>query len=146
MEVCHVEPGQLVFIRMRWEPTPPWLPFSPTNSGLQWCWPHYPLTSDIHALGWELSLPSWIPEYASMRPSRRPGQCHRNTLYAPIGQRAFFKILRNRGANTTLLTSVHVEGMGSSMAVEGATTSQVFETYVERLLIPVLRPVSSCGD
>jgi hypothetical protein len=26
------------------------------------------------------------------------------------------------------------------MAVEGATTSRVFETYVERLLAPALRP------
>jgi transposase len=60
--------------------------------------------------------------------------------YAPIGQRAFFEIPRNRGANTTLLTSLHQEGMGPSMAVEGATTSRVFETYVERLLAPALRP------
>jgi transposase len=30
--------------------------------------------------------------------------------------------------------------MGPSMAVEGATTSRVFETYVERLLAPALRP------
>ena len=30
--------------------------------------------------------------------------------------------------------------MGPSLAVEGATTSRVFETYVERLLAPTLRP------
>ena len=60
--------------------------------------------------------------------------------YAPIGQRAFLKIPRNRGKNTTLLTSLHQEGMGPSLAVEGATTSRVFETYVERLLAPTLRP------
>ena len=30
--------------------------------------------------------------------------------------------------------------MGPSMAVEGATTSRVFETYVKRLLAPCLRP------
>jgi hypothetical protein len=31
--------------------------------------------------------------------------------------------------------------MGPSMAVvEGATTSRVFETYVERLLAPALKP------
>jgi transposase len=42
--------------------------------------------------------------------------------------------------NTTLLTSLHREGMGPSMAVEGATTSRVFETYVKRLLAPALRP------
>src|SRR5918994_1462618 len=60
--------------------------------------------------------------------------------YAPIGQRAFLKIPRNRGKNTTLLTSLHQEGMGPSLAVEGATTSRVFETHVERLLAPTLRP------
>jgi transposase len=60
--------------------------------------------------------------------------------YAPIGERAFFEIPRNRGKNTTLLTSLHVEGMGPSMAVEGATTARVFETYVRRLLAPALSP------
>ncbi len=60
--------------------------------------------------------------------------------YAPIGERAFCEIPRNRGKNTTLLTSLHQEGMGPSMAVEGATTTRVFETYVERLLAPALRP------
>jgi transposase len=60
--------------------------------------------------------------------------------YAPIGERAFFEIPRNRGKNTTLLTSIHVEGMGPSMAVEGATTARVFETYVERVLAPTLSP------
>ena len=59
--------------------------------------------------------------------------------YAPVGERAFFKIPRNRGKNTTLLTSVTTGGMGPSMAVEGATTSRVFETYVERLLAPALK-------
>ena len=60
--------------------------------------------------------------------------------YAPIGERAFFEIPRNRGKNTTLLTSIHREGMGPSLAVEGATTSRVFGTYVKRLLAPALKP------
>ena len=30
--------------------------------------------------------------------------------------------------------------MGPSLAVEGATTSRVFETYVERVLVPTLSP------
>ena len=60
--------------------------------------------------------------------------------YAPIGERAFFKVPRNRGRNTTLIASLQFQGMGPSMAVEGATTSRVFETYVERLLAPALRP------
>jgi transposase len=62
-------------------------------------------------------------------------------LYAcsPVGERAFFELPRNRGSNTTLLTSLHQGGMGPSMAVEGATSARVFETYVERLLAPALR-------
>src|SRR5687768_18599817 len=60
--------------------------------------------------------------------------------YAPIGERAFFEIPRNRGKNTTLLTSLHAGGMGPSVAVEGATTARVSETYTERLLVPALRP------
>jgi transposase len=60
--------------------------------------------------------------------------------YAPVGERAFFELPRNRGMNTTLLSSVHVEGMGPSMAVEGATTARVFETYVEHFLAPALGP------
>ena len=60
--------------------------------------------------------------------------------YAPVGERAFFKIPRNRSKNTTLLTSMTTGGMGPSMAVEGAITSRVFETYVERLLAPALKP------
>jgi transposase len=61
--------------------------------------------------------------------------------YAPIGERAFFEIPRNRGKNTTLLKSLHQGGMGPSMAVEGATTYRVFETSDwERLLTPALRP------
>ena len=59
--------------------------------------------------------------------------------YSPRGQKAFFKIPRNRGTNTTLLSSMSLEGMGPSMAVEGSTTKVVFEAYVERFLAPTLR-------
>jgi len=31
-------------------------------------------------------------------------------------------------------------GMGPSLAVEGATTARVFETYVEKVLLPSLKP------
>jgi hypothetical protein len=59
--------------------------------------------------------------------------------YAPVGERAFFEIPRNRGKSTTLLSSLHAKGMGPSLAVEGATTARVFETYVEKVLVPSLR-------
>ena len=59
--------------------------------------------------------------------------------YSPRGKRAFFKVPRNRGKNTTLLASITIEGMGPSMAIEGSTTKKVFEAYVEHFLAPTLR-------
>ena len=59
--------------------------------------------------------------------------------WAKKGQRAPCSVPRNRGKNTTLLSSMSVEGMGPSLAVEGATNREVFETYVELILAPTLR-------
>ncbi len=59
---------------------------------------------------------------------------------APRGERAYGEAPRNRGKNTTLLASMGLEGMGPCVAVEGATTSAVFETYVGRVLSPSLSP------
>jgi transposase len=60
--------------------------------------------------------------------------------WSPKGQRAYCSVPRNRGKNTTLLSSMTMEGMGPSLTVEGATTAAVFETYVERVLSPMLHP------
>jgi hypothetical protein len=68
-----------------------------------------------------------------------------NTALSPLygwsekGRRAHCSVPRNRGKNTTVLSSMSVEGMGPSLAVEGATTAAVFETYLERVLGPSLR-------
>jgi transposase len=59
--------------------------------------------------------------------------------YSPKGSRAYTKVPRNRGANTTLLGSMSLRGMGPCLAVEGPTTATVFEAYVERVLAPTLR-------
>jgi hypothetical protein len=59
---------------------------------------------------------------------------------APRGQRAYGSVPRNRGKNTTLLASLSLEGIGAAMAVEGSTTQKVFETYVEEVLAPTLKP------
>ena len=58
--------------------------------------------------------------------------------YAPRGERLRLWVPRKRGKNTTLLSSISSTGMGPSMAVEGATTVRVFETYVEKVLVPSL--------
>lgn len=59
--------------------------------------------------------------------------------YSPKGRRAYAEVPRNRGKNTTLLSSMSLEGMGPCLAVEGATSATVFENYVEQLLAPTLR-------
>ena len=58
--------------------------------------------------------------------------------YAPRGERLCQSVPRGRGKNTTVLSSMSLGGMGPSMAVEGATTARVFETYVEKVLAPSL--------
>ena len=69
-----------------------------------------------------------------------------NTSLSPLygwakkGERAYCSVARNRGPNTTLLSSMSISGIGPSLAVEGATNREVFETYVERVLAPRLRP------
>jgi transposase len=59
--------------------------------------------------------------------------------YAPRGERVRLSVPRKRGKNTTLLASMTIEGMGPSLAVEGATTARVFEAYVEKVLAPSLK-------
>ena len=73
-------------------------------------------------------------------------ECVRHTSLAPIcgyspkGERLHLSVPRNRGKNTTLLSSMTIGGMGPlSLAVEGATTAPVFEAYVEKALAPSLR-------
>ena len=56
------------------------------------------------------------------------------------GERAFCRAPRNWGKNVTLLASMSAEGMGPCVAVEGATTSALFEAYLEKALAPSLRP------
>jgi transposase len=60
--------------------------------------------------------------------------------YAPRGHRLYLSAPRSRGKNTTLLSSMTTDGMGPSLTVEGATTARVFETYVEKVLLPSLEP------
>src|SRR5215211_6449388 len=62
-----------------------------------------------------------------------------NTSLAPLygwsrrGRRAPLKAPRNWGSNLTFLASVTREGMGPCLAVEGATTREAFEAYLEHV-------------
>jgi transposase len=72
-------------------------------------------------------------------------ECSTNTSLTPLyawsrrGVRARCSVPRNWGPNVTLLSSMTQEGMGPSLAVEGSTTREVFEAYVEQVLGPALR-------
>lgn len=64
----------------------------------------------------------------------------RRRARAPRGRRAYGRVPRNRGVVTTLIAALTLAGMGAAMSIEGATTAEVFETFLERFLIPTLRP------
>ena len=56
------------------------------------------------------------------------------------GQRALGSAPRNWGKNVTLLASITCRGLGPCLAVEGSTTREVFEAYLEHVLAPTLEP------
>jgi hypothetical protein len=58
--------------------------------------------------------------------------------WSPKGERALGRGPRNWGANVTLLASMDAGGMGPCLAVEGPTTKEVFEAYLEQVLAPSL--------
>jgi transposase len=73
-------------------------------------------------------------------------ECGAHTSLAPLyawsrkSERARFKVPRNWRTNVTLLASITVGGVGPCLAVEGSTTREVFEAYLERALAPSLKP------
>ena len=76
----------------------------------------------------------WVDECGTHTSMTRP------RARAPKGKRAYGKVPRNRGKNTTLIASMTLAGaVGTSMAVEGATDKEVFEAYVEHFLAPTLQ-------
>lgn len=59
---------------------------------------------------------------------------------APRGERCLGRIPRNWGLRTTVLSAMTLDGITASFLIDGATDRQVFDTYVERVLVPTLRP------
>jgi transposase len=64
----------------------------------------------------------------------------RRRARAPRGTRARGAVPRNRGAVTTLITGLALSGMSPAMTVEGGTSAAVFAAYLQRVLLPWLRP------
>ncbi|HEU4326457.1 MAG TPA: IS630 family transposase [Roseiflexaceae bacterium] len=58
---------------------------------------------------------------------------------APRKQRAFGSVPRNKPANTTLIASLSLQGMGPALVLPGATDTLAFLAYVQEILAPTLR-------
>ena len=59
---------------------------------------------------------------------------------APKGQRVCDEVPCGRWHTTTLIAGITLDGPCAPMLIEGATDRAVFETYVEHVLVPALRP------
>ena len=57
---------------------------------------------------------------------------------APRGQRAYGSVPRNHGRNLSVIGALGIEGMVSTMSVEGAVDTDVFDIFVARVLVPAL--------
>ena len=59
---------------------------------------------------------------------------------APRGERLLARIPHGHWKTTTLIAALGVEGMRCSTVVDGAVNADVFESFVEQVLVPELRP------
>lgn len=60
--------------------------------------------------------------------------------HAPKGARAYGRVPRNRGENTSLLAAISLdEGVFAAMTLTGAVDGAAFEVYVQQVLCPKLR-------
>ncbi len=59
---------------------------------------------------------------------------------APRGERVVGTAPRNHGSNTTLVAGLSLDGITAAMTVEGAMDRLAFDVFVERILVPSLRP------
>lgn len=59
---------------------------------------------------------------------------------SPRGGRAVGSVPRNRGAKVSLIAALSAGEFGAEFAVEGAVNGEVFEVWVEQILLPWLRP------
>ena len=59
---------------------------------------------------------------------------------APIGERLLAKVPHGHWITTTLIAALGIEGMRCSTVVDGPINADVFESFVEQVLVPELRP------
>lgn len=58
---------------------------------------------------------------------------------APVGERLIAKVPHGHWKTTTLIAALGIEGMRCSMVVDGAVNGDVFEAFVEQVLVKQLR-------
>jgi len=59
---------------------------------------------------------------------------------APRGERLVAKIPHGHWKTTTLIGALGIEGMRCAAVVDGAVNAEMFEAFVEQVLVPKLRP------
>lgn len=60
--------------------------------------------------------------------------------WALRGERVVAHVPHGHWATTTMIGAVRLGGVDAAMVIEASTTAMVFETYVEQVLLPTLRP------
>jgi transposase len=58
---------------------------------------------------------------------------------APCGERAPDVVPRNRGTVTTILGALALDGVRGTMTIEGGTDTNVFDAFLEYVLVPRLK-------
>jgi len=59
---------------------------------------------------------------------------------APRAERVHASTPHGHWHTTTMISSIRLDGSTACMAIEGATDTEVFQTYVRQVLCPTLRP------
>jgi transposase len=62
------------------------------------------------------------------------------TAWSRRGMPVVEAVPRNRGSALTIIGALTLDGLGALMTILGGTTAEVFETYVEQVLLPELKP------
>jgi transposase len=56
------------------------------------------------------------------------------------GERVYDHAPAGHWGTTTMISSIRLDGRTACMTVDGATTTEVFQAYVQSVLLPTLRP------
>jgi transposase len=59
---------------------------------------------------------------------------------APRGRRLHAAAPAGHWRTTTMISSMRLDGSTACLTIEGTTDTEVFRTYVEKILLPTLRP------